>query len=393
MDTRRFRIGAAAALLVINGAGCSNLVVKKVPIDKRMAGSDDHLKGFRYYLNRPYLLVNDKILLKENKSLVMVQKTGTADEILLKYLDGPRRDQTVKVSNQKVTTNGGAVSTVTPSELAKLKAILVSQNEARASRSATTPKATRAIGRDDAVQRTQHAATDPKDTGAATTPASSQTPAQTANVAINIAGGATLGGTGVPGQGFGAGAPALQPPASFGADVKPIPIPDVGKPAVHGLTGNMKILYLPDLDEQYVIKSKNVLAKSAFALTFNDDSSLAAVEGNHDATTVTISLLEQVDKAITAAQGVLGAQITQQSKTTTAAPNPAGLGTGAPGGLGAAAEIQYYQFVERIYIRPGLYRLNKPWEMGGDQAETVGCGLLAKLGIPYVTETELVPSE
>ena len=67
MSKSSLRIGLAAAVVVaVTGAtGCSNLVVKKVPLDKRIEGRDDHVKGFRYYLNRPYLAVNDKVFLGE----------------------------------------------------------------------------------------------------------------------------------------------------------------------------------------------------------------------------------------------------------------------------------------------------------------------------------------
>src|SRR4051794_14643245 len=75
MSTLRFRI-AAALLAAASGAGCSNLVVKKVPVDKRAEGRDNHIQGFRYYLNRPYLAVNDKILLGERRTLICVEVKG-----------------------------------------------------------------------------------------------------------------------------------------------------------------------------------------------------------------------------------------------------------------------------------------------------------------------------
>ena len=150
------------------------------------------------------------------------------------------------------------------------------------------------------------------------------------------------------GTGFGAGggggggspsaAPAASAPSSTssGVDTTPLPMPTpVGTPIAHTLVGKMQIIYLPDLDEQYVIKSKNWLAKSAFALTFNDDNSLQAVTGNHDATTVTVSLLQQVDKAISAAQGVLGARC-RDSRRQPRAPAPP---RPASGGLAPAEPV------------------------------------------------------
>jgi len=404
MYNRGFRIGATAALILLSGAGCSNLVVKKVPLDKRIAGTDDHLKGFRYYLNRPYLMVNDKILLKETKSLIVARKNGATGQMIGTFLDGPRRNQKINVGDSKKTQQTVAVSQVTPEELAKMKAVLVARNKFASASGHVGKTPTEGALHDESIVRTQHteaAAPPPVQSPQLPAPSPPGTPpngspqatGQTANVSINVVGGAAFGGANASDTSFGAAAPAATTGTSLGAvDVTPIPIPGTGTPTTHSLVGNMQIVYLPDLDEQYVIKSKNTLAKSAFGLTFNDDSTLGAVEGNHDATTLTVSLLEQVDKAITAAQGVLGAEITQQSKSVPSTGKAPSLGSGAPNGPAASADVQYYQYIERCYIRPGLYRLNKPWEMGGDQAEMVGFGLLAKLGIPYVIETERIPA-
>jgi len=46
-----------------------------------------------------------------------------------------------------------------------------------------------------------------------------------------------------------------------------------------------------------------------------------------------------------------------------------------------------WQLVERTSIKPGVYRLNKPWE--NEEAtglQPTGSGLLAKLGLPLVVE-------
>ena len=42
-------------------AGCANVKVKKVDVDQRIAGKDNHVRGFRYYLNRPYIVVGKHI--------------------------------------------------------------------------------------------------------------------------------------------------------------------------------------------------------------------------------------------------------------------------------------------------------------------------------------------
>jgi hypothetical protein len=51
------------------------------------------------------------------------------------------------------------------------------------------------------------------------------------------------------------------------------------------------------------------------------------------------------------------------------------------------------QLIQRTYIKPGVYRLNKPWEVqGGPGVEPVGCGLLARLGLPTVVEIDFRPA-
>jgi hypothetical protein len=67
-------------------------------------------------------------------------------------------------------------------------------------------------------------------------------------------------------------------------------------------------------------------------------------------------------------------------------------------GKGKGTKDQSKQYVvcevKRIrVIPPGLYRINKPWEMG-DPTHLVGCGLLAKLGlnpIERITVSKAVP--
>src|SRR5689334_9368146 len=43
--------------------GCANVKVKKVSVEKRLSGHDNHVRGFRYYLNRPYIVVPQQIKL------------------------------------------------------------------------------------------------------------------------------------------------------------------------------------------------------------------------------------------------------------------------------------------------------------------------------------------
>jgi hypothetical protein len=49
-----------------------------------------------------------------------------------------------------------------------------------------------------------------------------------------------------------------------------------------------------------------------------------------------------------------------------------------------------FVLIESLYLKPGIYRLNKPWENDG-VAPASGCGLLAKMGLPTVVACELRP--
>src|SRR5262249_55747980 len=115
-------------------------------------------------------------------------------------------------------------------------------------------------------------------------------------------------------------------------------------------------------------------------LNFANGAELTHVGGDHDATTVAFELLNTIQSAIQAGQTVGTAAITRQGKILAAK-------AGTKFSLG---EKRVWTLVETSWIKPGLYRLNKPWEMEG-QPQPTGCGLLAQLGLPVVTDVALVP--
>jgi len=280
------RLLPSLALMLVAAAGCSNLVVKKVPLEDRALGVDDQ-QGFRYYMNRPYLLVKKNILIFERRSLVPMA----------------------------------------PEMLEHLKKNSAGSDE-------------EPIAGTDVEQR---------------------------SVASN-------------------------------ANTDSLDQPKLGTlPTDRELKGDFEIVYLPDLDEQYVIKSKNHLAKTAIGLSFQDGSQLNQVQGEHDSTTLAVSLLEQVDKAIGAAQGVAQKQIERQTKIdearTKAAQGPDVAQSFAAVDSVASEGHPIYQKIERVYIKAGLYRLNKPWEIEGPAVEpTAGVGFLAKLGLPTTTDVDYEPA-
>lgn len=57
-------------ILLVVSAGCANVRVKKVPLDKRAEGTDAKLEGFRYYLGRPYIVVKERIPVSSESELM-----------------------------------------------------------------------------------------------------------------------------------------------------------------------------------------------------------------------------------------------------------------------------------------------------------------------------------
>jgi hypothetical protein len=155
------------------------------------------------------------------------------------------------------------------------------------------------------------------------------------------------------------------------------------------LKGQIDVVFLPDMDEQYAVHNRNWLAKSTYGLNFKDGWQLVSVNGEFDSTTVAIEVLNTVDAAVNAAKRVGIAGI-------------GGAGGASPAGAASrevdAAKLRMdnkkYVFVEVVrqtYLKPGFYRINKPWEVSHPE-ELVGAGLLAKMGLETVTVTTIRPA-
>jgi hypothetical protein len=324
----------------IGMSGCANLEVHKIPVEKRMEGCD-HADGFRYYLSRPYVLVKAPIQVATQKSLVTVEQTDDNKNCQVSFLDGARQGQQAKLSELSVTSPGSPeVRKITAAEVAELQQAI----------------------RDPAVQRT---GADPLGGGTGT---------DMSNASDTASNTKSLNGISLPG--LQAAYPKTNPSPPRTSDLGPLS------------SGNISIVYLPDLDEQYAVKSKNCLSKSSFGLIFTDGWQLSDVNAEHDSTPVAIELLNTIKTAVQAAEKIAEAAI------PSAPPAPKG---GTPNLLSPAGttpsneHVQLYYLTQTTYIKPGLYRLNKPWETEGGQPMPVGCGLLAKLGLTTVTEVQLTP--
>jgi len=144
------------------------------------------------------------------------------------------------------------------------------------------------------------------------------------------------------------------------------------------LTGNIDVVFLPDLDEQYAVHNCNFLSKSAYTLNFQDGWALTDVGGEFDSTPVPLEILNFIDKAITAAKNVALAGVDRQARSAGDVALPATPGPGAR---------LVYQVTVSTYLKPGVYRVSKPWECETEQ--TTGCGLLAKMGLATFETTRI----
>jgi hypothetical protein len=329
-------------------AGCSNLIVSKVPMDKRLANEDDHIHGFRYYLSRPYVVVLKPVPLTQTQVLVAMNRDGT-----FTHLDGSNAGLRSSIEAVKQEHRGSAaVTPVSPAELARMQVIL---SQGSGENNTIEPVQFKRGNYTQNVIITDQAAA-PADQGAAIT-----------DEGAAFADAATTGNT---------PAPAPSTP------VKQTPVPGSRKSAV--VNGPIQIIFLPDMDEQYAIRSENFVSKSDFSLQFRNGWELTDVSGNHDSTPVAVELIKTISAAIDAAKTL---------STSATGKVVGGGGQADAGARGQADRTQarnWYILTRTTVLKPGIYRLNKPWEMGHSELPT-GCGLLTKLGLETFTTVELVP--
>jgi hypothetical protein len=329
-----------AAGWLAGATGCAKLEVKKIPIENRIEGHD-HVDGFRYYLSRPYVVVKNPVPVSTQQALVTVVEpapragsaAGADRATTIRFLDGPHAGQAVRLHDLAVTSPGSpGLRRLSDAEVAALEHAV----------------------RDEAVQRAQAPA-------AAGSDQSGASDALTANTE------------------------SLQaaPFATFSAF-------DPTKPrgrSIGTLAGDIDVVFLPDLDEQYAVQSKNFLSKSTFGLVFKNGWELTDVSAEHDSTPVAIELLNTISKAVDAAKTIAGAGLGAPAAVPGVAADVAAetrATTGRPG-----ETVRLYYLTLTTYLKPGLYRINKPWEVEGRASPPVGCGLLAQLGLTTVTEVQL----
>lgn len=350
---RRNFVGLTAASLLV--AGCANLHVTKVTAEKRCTEEDRHVKGFRYYLSRPYVVVKAPVLVCETSVLYVVKDKDAKGE----PVPAPKPKEEVS----RINPASGVFESVSDAELAVLRRLMekdpgVKQVVFKDKKPPVEVSQT-IIDQGGGVKRLADLADQPGDvvvTGAVVQGADSA---------------ATLGDAAA---------------AAASADRLGIPTvtADTAVPernTADHLRGDVQIVFLPDLDEQYAVHNCNVLSKSAYTLHFKDGWELTDVNGEFDSTAVPLEILNFIDKAITAAKTVALAGVQRQAKL---------LGADVADRSPPLKETGYtiYQVITTTYLKPGVYRINKPWEMANG-GEAGGCGLLAKLGLATFETTRI----
>lgn len=322
--------------LLIAVCGCAKLEVTKITPSQRALGCADCVKGMRYYMSRPYVSIKRPILVVSTSELYLAHPDGTPVDDELNGQSQPSLKLQRKIGNG--SRPGGANAQDAGGRTA--------DTSSRSSETASRSSAVRADAAQDSAPGGD----------------SNET-----NVVSEVSGG--IGTAGVPLK------PQAPPEASAEGN-QPVDV-----------SADIEIIYLPDFDEQYAMQGRNCFSKQTYGVRFEEGWKLTGVNVETDSTPTPIEFLNLINKAIQAARN-LG--------VTSIDPNASPLPlTGVSDAANIAAEVTHqnadkeglvlYEFVTETHIKPGIYRINKPWETGG--MTNVETGLLGQLGLPTIVRT------
>lgn len=323
-----------AAVLILSAAGCAKLKVTKISEDSRLCGTDDHVKGFRYYLSRPYVVVTKPVLVSETSALYLL----TSCELQ-------------KMQAVKLNPSSGNFVAVDEAELKQLRKL--ASNDKKVCQASHHKKA-------------EVPAPPVLPMPEILPPATEQTRLVADSAADQDAAFAVNQSSAVVSDGA----------ADAGTNNGHLSVPQItGTPGkTVSLNGSIQVVFLPDLDEQYAVHNKNFLSKSAYNLKFQDGWSLSDVSGEFDSTAVPLQILNFIDSAISAAKAAATADVSRMAERI-------GDETfGRPSIRAADDSKLLYRVVTSTYLQPGVYRINKPWEVA-EQTEVCGAGFLAGMGL------------
>jgi hypothetical protein len=317
--------------LLTSVCGCAQMRVTKIMPGDRATGCDEKVKGMRYYLSRPYVCIKKPILVTTSTSLMLVNSDGTS---LATPFDASQPKGETKVNQHQTPSQPAANGGV--SDAAGGNGAAAAAAPAAPAKTADAPAAA------DSSNLVHQASST---TGTAGSPLTPQPP----------------------------------PEASGEGDV---PTSVISPDAI-------EIVYLPDFDEQYAVHGQNCLSRQAYGLRFEGGWKLTGVNTEVDSTPVPIEFLNLINKAISAARNLELARINPAGITSPAITSP--LAGFSESTMATDPKDQskpdylLYEVVTERYIKPGVYRINKPWEIGAPADP--GAGLLAQLGLPLVDRT------
>jgi hypothetical protein len=333
--------------------GCANLSVQKVPVHKLQVGGDGHIKGFRYYVSRPYLVVPDKLVIAvAYEDAFLAQTISTVENDSL-----PRPTQVLvsmgadkKLKYMDLQGNQLILDEMEISQLQPIYAKTTAQKGGADSNEVKVP----GEGAGGQAQVGQPSG------GVLSVPANPQSPLDKGKEEAEEAKKKTA-------EGDDGEQPA--PPA---------------KPKDDPFT----LVHLPDFEEQMAVKPVNILGTSKFKMLFRDGWQLTTVNGEHDSTPVTLELIETLKSLISSAGDVEEARLNGKIPTPPAAEKKEGDVTKSKlDGADAAANFKKVIVCRRHYIEPGMYRVKKSSEMGPTSSQ--GMELISCMGIPVQIETQV----
>jgi hypothetical protein len=177
--------------------------------------------------------------------------------------------------------------------------------------------------------------------------------------------------------------------STAGATAQAVPATTAPRTATDtSLKGSIRVVFLPDFEEAYAIRHHNQLSKGNYKLNFRDGWQLTDVSGEFDSTPVALEVLNTIDKAIGAIQTIEEASIDREKAVIEAAQKAQDARKAADNKDGVRQDQDYYQVVTRTWIKPGVYRINKPWEVESGLAPQPASGLLTSMGLTLYEVSE-----
>lgn len=362
-------------------AGCAGLTARKVPVQARLSEADGKVRGFRYYLSRPYIVVSKAV------SLGYEAKVGT-----LGYLGDDRNHLVLSCPGSAGTTayfrtNGDEIADmdVKRQPFTPLTRAVVAAGAAAGAPSgpgsapAANPQAPNTPDKDQKPDEPQ---------GGQAFPGKKKAEGRSRRDPLSGESGLVLADSS-PSASVSNAADASRQLVLTDDSFPIIPLEKSSGISLNQLAAFqesaaadnaaqspescMTVVMLPDFEEQMAIDDCNGAAYSTYSLRFKNGWQLTTVNGSWDATAVPVDILKVLGTAIGAANDIKLAQLKAKS-----APGPTSQKDVAftePGNVIRAV------LVRREVIAPGMYKLLKPEEQAGGGAAGNG-GYLSDLGIP-----------